>query len=917
MHELEPFAQLLKEHRHALDVTQRELADRVGCTLSTIAKLENAERRPSKQLLDLLAATLQLTLPEAARLVALARARPPATPAQRPFAAPSGIPSGAPIVTSGRPVLVGREQEWARLQELWQYAASGAPHLCVISGVAGIGKTRLVDELLAMVRRQQCVAALAQAFSVDATLAYRPIIKWLESDDIRDTLPHLDRIWLMEIARLLPEVLEEQTSRSASGPLMEPWQRGHLFEALSRAVLGDRSPRLLVLDDLHWCDHETLDWLSYLLRFDARAPVFVVATLRSEEIDADHPARSRLLELARSGITSRIALDPLDEPATALLASQVVGHTLDAEASSRIYAESEGNPLFIVEIARSQSLETPSRARGMAPAFASDLPHPTIPPAVYAVMLARLGHLPAETHGLVELAAAYGEAVSYRLLREITGETGAALAHQLDALCRQGILREAGEDTYDFTHHKLREVANTRMSSARRHALHERIARALEVMHAGDLDRASAQIAAHYERACLPERALPYYQQAAQAAREMYANAEAMAHLRRALSLVSAARQITSAQRHEYTWRLNASLADLLELGGQHTEALMAYQQAVIHLPPAETLVASQLQRRCAKVWEVQRRYAEAADAYAAAETVLGAAPAETETAWWHAWLEVQLDRMWLYFWQGKWADILRVAEHARSIVARLGTSLQRARYFHGLALAAYRRDRFVGSAESLAYCQAHLAASQETAEPRQMGFAHFVLGYDLMLQAAFDDAERELRAGLQIADRTGDIVLQARCLVYLARLSRHHGDVQSARSYANRCLSVAEAGGMLEYVAMGYGVLSWIAWREGDTSAVRRHAQAAVQLWRDLPIVYSFQWAALLPLMGVSTKTKEYAAAIDYARAMLDPAQQRLPERLAVELQAAVHAWDTIRVDEAVVHLTHALAIAEETCYI
>lgn len=926
MQELSPFAHFLKERRHALDLTQRELAERVGCTLSTIAKLENAERRPSKQLVELLAVALQLPRPDAARLAALARLRPQAVSSVARPTTPSGGPMVASTTPASRPMLVGRYHEWSALKQIWEQTASRGAHMVVLVGSPGIGKTRLADELLVSLRRQHYPTAFAQAFPVDATLAYRPALRWLRSDDIRAALPRLDYVWRTEIARLLPEVLDGQGDQAVPGPLNEPWQRSRLFEALAHAVLGDRSPRLFVLDDLHWCDHETLDWLSYLLHFDPSAPLLVVATLRREEVALDHPVAGLLLELARGGLVTRIPLDPLDAEAVTLLASQVVGRALTPALAEQIYLESEGNPLFIIEMARAVT-EDSTPGDGVAAVNASatlavnaSVPVRQVPPAVQSLMLARLAQLPGPMRDLVEFSATYGQEVTYQLLRAVGGQSATDLARLLDQLCAQGILREVGEARYDFTHHKLRDVAYAQMSAARRYALHESVARALEAMHADELDHASAQIAVHYERARQPERALRYYQRAAHASRQIFANAEAMTLLRRALALTAEVSLGSNELRAEVVWKLQEDLGDLLELGGQHAEALAVYQEALTHLPVDDTLNRSRLNRNCAKVWEVWRHYAEAAEAYSTAEAALGAAPEERETEWWHAWLEIQLNRMWLHFWQGDWAVILSVAERAKPFVMRLGTSLQRARFFHGLALAAYCRDRFAASSESLAYCRAHLASSQETTDPRQIGFAHYVLGYDLMLRGDLEDAERELRLSLQIANHVGDIVLQARCLAYLGRLSRQRHDVEEATSRAEQCLRVAEAGGMWEYVAMGRAVLAWAAWGQGDAAGARTHAQAAVQLWRNLPIVYPFQWAALLPLMGVSLKSKQHAIAVDYARAMLDPAQQRLPEQLAVALQAAIRAWDAAREDredEVAMHLTRALAAAADARYL
>lgn len=109
---------------------------------------------------------------------------------------------------------------------------------------------------------------------------------------------------------------------------------------------------LLLLDDLQWCDQQTLQWLHYLLHFDRRAPLLLVATLRAEELSGQHPVQSLLTTLRREGQLSQITLEGLSVVETAALASQVAGRELDSEALSQLYQETAGNALFVLETVR-------------------------------------------------------------------------------------------------------------------------------------------------------------------------------------------------------------------------------------------------------------------------------------------------------------------------------------------------------------------------------------------------------------------------------------------------------------------------------------------------------------------------------------------------------------------------------------
>src|SRR5438876_1133448 len=214
---------------------------------------------------------------------------------------------------------------------MWQRALTGQPHIVVFSGEAGIGKTRLAEELLAWVDRQGMSTASASCYPAEGALAYAPIAALLRADAIRPTLSTLADAWLMEIARFVPEVLGERPDLPHPGPLLESWQRQRLFEALARAILSVRQPCLLLLEDLQWCDRETLEWLHYLLRFDPHARLLIVGTVRPEETTPAHPLEALLAALRRDEQVTEIALGPLDAAETVLLAGHLAGGDLDAE----------------------------------------------------------------------------------------------------------------------------------------------------------------------------------------------------------------------------------------------------------------------------------------------------------------------------------------------------------------------------------------------------------------------------------------------------------------------------------------------------------------------------------------------------------------------------------------------------------
>ncbi len=430
--------------------------------------------------------------------------------------------------------LVGRQLEWLRLQAVWQSASTGRPHLLVLSGEAGIGKTRLAEELFGWVTQQDLSAARAACYAVEGELAYAPVGFWLRAEAIRSCWSSLPMLWLTEVARVVPQILVEHPGLPPPSPLTESWQRQQLFEALARAILAARQPLLLLLDDLQWCDQETLAWLHYLLRFDPTARLLIVGTLRAEELTDEHPLQSWLAALRREGQLTQLALEGLSPAETATLASQFAGHDLDPDAATRLYQETEGNALFVVETMRMVHEQDEAR-EGQAQTEPGGLQAGRVLPAIQAVITARFAKLSPEARELVTLAAVIGRAFSFELLAQASKREEDKLLEELDELWQRRILHEVQGERYDFSHAKIREVAYAELRPPRRRLLHRRIAETLERLSASSLDAFLGDLAYHFFEAGAWEKAVTYGQRAGEQAQAMYAQHAAIEHFTRAL----------------------------------------------------------------------------------------------------------------------------------------------------------------------------------------------------------------------------------------------------------------------------------------------------------------------------------------------------------------------------------------------
>lgn len=436
--------------------------------------------------------------------------------------------------------LVGRAREWVEMQAAWQSAIAGSPRLLVLSGEAGIGKTRLADELLRWAGRQGVAVAVAHCYAAEGDLAYAPAIAWLRCDALRPALARLDAAWLSEVARLAPELLPARPDVPRSRPLTQSWQRQRLFEALARAFHAVGHPLLLLIDDLQWCDQDTLEWLHFLLRSGPPERLLIVGTVRVEEPAAAQSLAELLDALRHESRASEIGLGPLSPAQTAELAGLIAGRALSQEQAADMFAETEGNPLFVVETVRAGFGAALTAERGAAAQPASA--QPQLPPGVQAVIARRLKQVTPAARELLRVAAVIGRSFVFGVLARAADASEDDLVRGLDELWQRRIVREHGLDAYDFTHDKLRAVAYESLSTARRRVLHRRVADAIVAEHGANLDAVSAQIASHYERAGMPGPAASYYRRAAESAARLYANAESIGYYRRALAEEDVAR---------------------------------------------------------------------------------------------------------------------------------------------------------------------------------------------------------------------------------------------------------------------------------------------------------------------------------------------------------------------------------------
>ena len=525
--ETDSFGLRLRRLRKALDLTQEQLADGVSCSRYTIRKIESDERRPSRHLAQRL--LQRLAVPSAERDVFLAAARglraAPSTPGLQLLSASAARIAASPLAPDAAVPFVGRHAEVARLRTLLAEAAAGRGHVVLIEGEPGIGKSRLLAELVRHAQAAGACIVASRCYEIERSVPYQPVIdlatqavEWLRAT----ANPPIGAADLFEIAALVPEVGAGPATAALSADVPEARQ-GRLFRALLH-LLDAAAPAgtalVLVVDDLQWADEISAQFLHWLARQASQRTLLLLYSVRDENLGVDERLAALVHSLRREPHAVHLPLARLDLAATQAL----LGDAADAALALRLHRETEGNPFFLVSL---MQVLGEGRVVGFESAA---LP---LPQALRAALRERLARVPPDARSTLDAVAVLGRHVELHRLVSVTGEAEQKVLAALEALATRLLLLEDSEGCFDFTHDKLREVAYLDIGAARRVMIHRAVADTLE--RAGVQ---GAELAEHCERGRLWPQALEHMVHAGEQSLKWFAMRDALQWFDRAIGLV-------------------------------------------------------------------------------------------------------------------------------------------------------------------------------------------------------------------------------------------------------------------------------------------------------------------------------------------------------------------------------------------
>ena len=450
--------------------------------------------------------------------------------------------AGAAAAPATEP-FVGRRSELQLLHDALGGALAGRGRVVVLSGEAGIGKTRLAQEVATLALRRGMLALWGRCLEEPGAPPFLPWTRAMQAclracrDERLPALLGREAAAAVEIAPELAKRLPPGTAVPAIGEGDQA--RFRLFAAVAHVwrQVATLRPLLLILDNLHWADASSLRLLAFIAQDIGECRMLLLGSCREAGLSRQHPLAATLAELLNTRQFSRLPLQGLSFDETERLVAAASAVTPPAAVVAAIHRRTEGNPLFLVETLRfmrqGQAGDDPRAAAALVE---------TVPSGIRAVIGQRLNRLSAPCCALLAIAACIGRDFDLPLLAELAG-TGseAALLGALDEALAQRVIEptQLGPQ-YQFSHALIREVLYDELPAARHVALHARIAESLQVRHAADFDAVLAQLAYHAAAALpagSPARALDIAQRAAARAAALMAYEEALRCYRLALQL--------------------------------------------------------------------------------------------------------------------------------------------------------------------------------------------------------------------------------------------------------------------------------------------------------------------------------------------------------------------------------------------
>lgn len=764
--------------------------------------------------------------------------------------------------------LVGRRSIVKGLRGDFSRAASGDGRAVLVSGEMGVGKSRLMAELARLEYQAGAVVLWGAAYEQEAQVPYAPLAEALDGFLVGQAAQERTRLAEahQELASLLPTLGRPGNTEQLD---LSQDRRPQLFAAITRFladITRDR-PLLLVLDDLQAAHESSVQLFHHLARSANQRRWLIVGTFRYD-LAATSNLRRLTVELTHHGFGRHIDLPRLTrQDCGQLMAGILDGGTISETLLDEIYTWSLGNALFATVIMR-ELMEHGSAKREGDVWVTRKGSASQVPRQIRELVEARIDRLGSDAQKVLSLAATAGYNCSFALLRDATPLGEDALLDALDLALAAHVIEEQG-DGYAFTHPIYRTTLHERLPRARRARLHAMLARAIEsqgVEMDGENSESAEALAYHLTEAGEPDRAIPWLVGAADHAARVYAGAEAIDRLNRALELIEVA-AIPPDQAAAHRATIYQRLGDLHAVAGHvglaYRACLDALQTGML-VPTAAVSMHRQAARQALAMSKIPDAEAHIADAIRLLESAESTPEVVSER------LHMQIVVAQAHFVADRFQEALAVAEESAELARDLGSEADLAQALEMVAMAClplgqwqrgveYERqhaglvdlNRFVRDVTDIHFCfgeyhvyasdpaetartfvERALAEAERIAAPRSLALCHYYLGVMGFFRGRFRDAMRHQTEAIGLYRQVDSSFGEAIARMVRGVSQTALGQLDESREDMERAMDLARQGALGSHATIRlYAGLCRNRLDANDAEAARSYAEKGLAL--------------------------------------------------------------------------------------
>jgi class 3 adenylate cyclase/tetratricopeptide (TPR) repeat protein len=843
--------------------------------------------------------------------------------------------------------LIGRKEELDTIFKTVAELENGKSATICLIGEAGIGKSRLLEEVNSRLGPRVCWAA---GFSMPTHRqhAYHPVIEVIErllapgqpfdaarirykleqlfpAADSPENSTHL--AVLGHIMQLPLSETEEIRIQYLKGNELRQKIAGAFAELLTK--VSAEKPLVLVLDDLQWADPSTLNLLEDLIEQENKALYLLFLVFRPQREERIWELQQKWAGQSGEGF-QQIFLEPLESGYSISLARKLLHvEQIAPEVEQLLLEKAEGNPFFLEELLRALLDSELLYIEGKKLFSTDKLDAITIPRTLQGVIASRIDALVASDKQVLQISSVLGRMFRDIALAELLLSVKKQLTPHpaLQRLVERELLRIETEElatlsAYMFKHAVTHDVAYSTLLQADRKILHQLAGETLERLFRDQKDEHAERIAYHFEKAGLAEKALDYLEIAAELAKENHFNEEAIALYNRGLAQL---RQLAEMPGSKPVWREKIctfleNQGDIFRITAQTEPALAAYASALEQLSDENAVGRARLFRKTGMCYQGLSRVMDMVFHLQTAQDALEKWHGEKTQEWGEEWIEVLSERMMLHYWTNETDTMQDFAGKIEPVLERHGSPSQRAKFYNNLVALHLRLESYLLSEIPLRYATQAVSAASETNDLQVQAAAGFVMGFSCLWKNEMESGIPHFQYSYDLAERTGDLVTQSRNLTYLAISWRRIGDRERTMEYVDKSLDISHKIGMLEYLGMANANLAWLAVHDGRWTDVEAFVLKAYGYWNQLAVKGSsqvFVWLAVFPMVEALSSKKDFKACKSELEKLLLPGRKRLEPEFEESIRAYCAIAEDGEITEKSVSLTKVQALARHFKYV